>query len=107
MYDSDFLGAVAKQGELAMAMRGESMMPRGRWACLELEVHGPAAGSDEGRLRLKLDNQTVHDLPIGAPVLPPEGFRTFLFGLIGRDLREDTEAWVDDVVLSRSPVGCD
>ncbi len=86
---------------------GGGTFPRDRWACLEFQLERPPPGGDLGRIRLLLDEQVLFDQAVASRWVPLDTYRRIAFGLFASGLREDLNAWMDDVVLSRTPIGCD
>jgi hypothetical protein len=87
-------------------------IPVGRWVCIEWKFDGPNAG-----MQLSLDGQQTPDLTIlghgdgcvnaaaDFPWTAPT-FTSFDLGWEAYQADEPRTAWIDDVVVSTTPIGC-
>jgi len=88
------------------------VMPVGRWVCVEWKFDGPNAG-----MQMWLDGQPASDLTVmgtgdgcvnaanDAPWTAPT-FAAIDLGWESYQTDEARTAWVDDVVISTTPIGC-
>lgn len=76
-----------------------------RWLCLELHV---AISQTQGSARLYLDEAPLIDFGPDRDTHAPEGFGLIRVGIgsLGSGSTGPLEVVVDDIVLSRAPVGC-
>ena len=78
-------------------------MPRDRWVCIEL---GFAIGAT-ATIQLSVDDVPAASLPHDTTRMRP--WRVFYAGITNRGTAQtgEVELYMDEIVLSRSPIGCD
>ncbi len=74
---------------------------RDRWLCAELTIDI----ATNGRARLSIDGQGIHDIT-NVNTLLVDGLDLTRAGAISSEKNADVDVWVDDFVVSRSPIGC-
>ncbi len=74
---------------------------RDRWLCAELTIDI----ATNGRARLSIDGQGLHDIT-NVNTLLVDGIDLTRAGAICSEKNADVDVWVDDFVVSRSPIGC-
>jgi hypothetical protein len=87
-----------------------AVFPQGRWACLEMEVSGPAQdagvpdGGSLGTFSVWLD---------GSEVLTKQSVTLYPIQRVAFDyiysfaVQTGNEVWLDDLIVDNSPIGCE
>ncbi len=78
-------------------------LPRDRWFCLEVSMN--VAGKPNGTAEFRLDGVSEATVT-RARTTAPGGWIGFRFGLIADANTTGARAYVDDVVISTMPIGC-
>lgn len=68
------------------------------WACVEIQV-----SMDSGAASLSIDGKQVQSCPAGRDRVPAGGYASATFGITSQ---HPAQVLYDDVVISRTPVGC-
>lgn len=103
---NDQLMAVSTIGARAGFTLPSALMPRERWACLELRVEMNAPRMS-GQLEVFVNGASVLARTTGVDTTPPGGFTTAILGLGAiSGITAPQELRLDDFVVSHARVGC-
>lgn len=78
-------------------------VPGNQWVCLEMVLDFPAAGYPAGHVRVYTDGTKILDFIPATLSFPNE----LDVGLVRAPGTAASKAWVDDVALALSPIGCE